>query len=148
MTGFFPQNYYNNVVYTTSTSSGGYTPNTSSTGTGAVPLPSSPTSAGSNLGSFVYNTNYNVNYSINTNVSVGEYSLSYNHETNTLYVKDPDGAECLAIRQKTLMLGDKSIYEVIYEMVQMILGKENVLAWLTDDNIHKRAIAELIHTNK
>jgi len=80
-----------------------------------------------------------------TSVPVGDYLIEFDATREALVIKNANNKECISIQNNTIFLDGKSIYEVIFEVVQMIVGKQSLTAWLTDENIHKRAFAEELY---
>lgn len=83
-----------------------------------------------------------------TNMQVGDFTFEYDEKEKALKFIDQNGKVCFAVKDGALMLGTQTIYEVIVDVVQMMMDKKNVLAWAIDEDPHRREIAKTIHKKK
>ena len=122
MAGFFPPNYQ------------------------TVPVPSASSGGPSiSTGTYYYSPQSGPYANHFTSIPIGDYLIEFDSSKEALTIKDAKNKECISIQNNTIFLDGKTLYQVIFEVVQMIVGKQSLAAWLTDENTHKRAFAKELH---
>lgn len=123
----------NNVVFTTDTAS-------------TIPSTitySSSTSSNSPNHTILGNNNYAYK-----SLCIGNYQIVEDSNLSRLSIRDTTGKECLAIQNGTIMIGDKTIHEVVLDIIDMVNGTKPFTDLLVDPDQAKRELGKAIYERR